>query len=76
MGWEVVKSDAEAETDVSSSQVPAVEGAKDTQGDTVVPAPGWRSPHEYEPSSTRPVGADQKPLGRPGKLWIGWQGSP
>jgi hypothetical protein len=31
----VVKSDAEAETDVSSSQVPAVEGAKDTQGDTV-----------------------------------------
>ncbi|CDM34622.1 hypothetical protein DTO013E5_5106 [Penicillium roqueforti] len=65
----VVKSDAEAETDVSSSQVPTVvEGAKDTQGDTVVPdAPtGKGLPVDTQPiqstaSQADRAGSDQPP---------------
>ncbi|KAJ5525470.1 hypothetical protein N7494_012120 [Penicillium frequentans] len=46
----VVRSDAEAETDVSSNQIPAVEGSKDTQGDTVVPdAPNGKDHAETQP---------------------------
>ncbi|KAJ5940193.1 hypothetical protein N7516_000361 [Penicillium verrucosum] len=66
----VVKSDAdaEAETDVSSSQVPTVEGAKDTQGDTVVPdAPNGKGlPVDTQPiqstaSQADRAGSDQPP---------------
>ncbi|KGO61914.1 K Homology domain, type 1 [Penicillium expansum] len=66
----VVKSDAdaEAETDVSSSQVPAVEVAKDTQGDTVVPdAPNGKGlPVDTQPiqstaSQADRAGSDQPP---------------
>ncbi|CRL30179.1 2,3-cyclic-nucleotide 2-phosphodiesterase [Penicillium camemberti] len=66
----VVKSDAdaEAETDVSSSQVPTVEDAKDTQGDTVVPdAPNGKGlPVDTQPiqstaSQADRAGSDQPP---------------
>ena len=64
----VVKSDAEAETDVASSQVPAVEDAKDTQGDTVVPdAPNGKGlPADTQPiqstaSQADRAGSDQPP---------------
>ncbi|KAJ5513468.1 hypothetical protein N7463_003020 [Penicillium fimorum] len=64
----VVKSDAEAETDVSSSQVPTVESAKDTQGDTVVPdAPNGKGlPVDTQPiqstaSQADRAGSDQPP---------------
>jgi hypothetical protein len=58
-----------AKCTVSDYSRGAVERILTVSGPQDLP-PGWRSPHEYEPSSTRPVGADQKPLGRPGKLWI------
>ncbi|KAJ5168746.1 uncharacterized protein N7482_004340 [Penicillium canariense] len=46
----VARSDAEAETDVSTNQIPAVETSKDTQGDTVVPdAPNGKSHPETQP---------------------------
>ncbi|KAJ5669707.1 hypothetical protein N7462_010777 [Penicillium macrosclerotiorum] len=46
----VARSDAEAETDVSSNQIPPVDGSKDTQGDTVVPdAPNGKGQPEPQP---------------------------
>ncbi|KAJ5717710.1 hypothetical protein N7488_003356 [Penicillium malachiteum] len=46
----VARSDAEAETDVSSNQIPTVEDSKDTQGDTVVPdAPNGKDHSETQP---------------------------
>jgi poly(rC)-binding protein 2/3/4 len=48
----VARSDAEAEaeTDVSTNQIPSVEDSKDTQGDTVVPdAPNGKSHPETQP---------------------------
>ncbi|OQD83612.1 hypothetical protein PENANT_c016G00361 [Penicillium antarcticum] len=64
----VVKDEAEAETDVSSAQIPDVDAAKDVQGDTVVPdAPNGKG----LPADTQPIqstasqgdraGADQQP---------------
>jgi len=58
----VVKSDdAEAEADVSSNQVPAVDGAKDTQGDTVVPdAPNGKGlPADIQPIQSTASQADR-----------------
>lgn len=45
----VVRNDAEAEADVND-QIPAVDGAQDTQGDTVVPdAPNGKGPADTQP---------------------------
>lgn len=45
----VVRNDAEAEAHVND-QIPAVDGTKDTQGDTVVPdAPNGKGPAETQP---------------------------
>lgn len=46
----VARNDAEAKTDVSSDQIPATEGPKDVQGDTVVPdAPNGKGHTETQP---------------------------
>lgn len=46
----VVRNDAEAETDVSSDQIPIADASKDVQGDTVVPdAPNGKGHTETQP---------------------------
>ncbi|KAJ6188413.1 hypothetical protein N7519_003321 [Penicillium mononematosum] len=69
----VVKSDAEAETDVSSSQVPAVEGAKDTQGDTVVPdAPNGKGLPDTQPIQSTASQADRAASDQPPQDESSW----
>lgn len=69
----VVKSDAEAETDVSSSQVPAVEGVKDTQGDTVVPdAPNGKGLPDTQPIQSTASQADRAASDQPPQDESSW----